>query len=219
MIEMVEIPGGTFLMGSREEDKDSFSNEYPQHEVIVPAFLMGKYPITQYQYEAVMGDNPSNFKGANRPVECVSWFDAVVFCQKLSQQSGKDYRLPSEAEWEYACRAGTTTSYYFGESLDKNQANFDSGSTTDVGHYPPNDFGLYDMHGNVWEWCLDHWHGHYQGAPTDGKAWTTGGYANTRIMRGGSWNHYPRRCRSASRLWYEPDNQSNYIGFRIAHDA
>ena len=219
MIEMVEIPSGTFLMGSRKRDKHSFSNEYPQHEVIVPAFLMGKYPITQSQYEVVMGNNPSNFKGANRPVECVSWFDAVEFCQKLSQQSGKDYRLPSEAEWEYACRAGTTKPSFLGESIARNQANYDSSYTTDVDAFPANDFGLYDMYGNVWEWCLDTWNGNYHSAPTDGKAWTTNGYSNARILRGGSWYDDPKCCRSACRNGSDPGRQNYRFGFRIAHDA
>jgi formylglycine-generating enzyme required for sulfatase activity len=219
MIEMVEIPGGTFLMGSREVDEHSFCDEYPQHEVAVSAFAMGKYPVNQAQYEAVMGHNPSRFRGRNRPVENVSWNEAVEFCQKLSQQSGKDYRLPSEAEWEYACRAGTTTPYYFGESLAKNQANFEGYRPTLVGCYAPNDFGLYDMHGNVWEWCLDHCHYNYQGAPTDGSAWTTEGNSNLRLLRGGSWYSSWWDCRSACRLRYGTDFQSCLIGFRVAHNA
>jgi formylglycine-generating enzyme required for sulfatase activity len=221
-IEMVEIPGGTFLMGSRVGEGWDCDDERPQHEVTVPAFLMGRYPVTQYQYKKVMGNNPSHFKGvnshfkgANRPVESVSWNDAVEFCEKLSQQSGKDYRLPSESEWEYACRAGTTTPFFFGESLAKHQANFDSDSTTDVGSFPANDFGLYDMHGNVWEWCLDTWHGNYQGAPTDGTAWATEGNSKLAMLRGGSWNSNPGYCRSACRDRWSPGIRGSDGGFRV----
>jgi hypothetical protein len=145
----------------------------------------------------------------------VSWNESVEFCQKLSEQSGENYRLPSEAEWEYACRAGTKTSFFFGESLAKKKANFDSDSTTDVGSFPPNDFGLYDMHGNVWEWCLDHWHDNYQGAPTDGTAWTTGGNSKLGMMRGGSWNTDPELCRSASRNRRDPGGRYKNVGFRV----
>lgn len=216
-LELVHIPAGTFLMGSPDSEPGRDLDESPQHEVRISAFAMGIYPVTQAQWQAVMGDNPSYFKGDNRPVETVSWHDAVEFCQKLSQQSGRTYRLPSEAEWEYACRAGTTTPYSFGESLAKSQANYDSGSTTDVGSFPPNDFGLYDMHGNVWEWCADDWHETYDGAPTDGSAWVEGGKSNQRlIFRGGSWGTFPRYCRSAYRNSYDPDLRSDYIGFRVA---
>jgi hypothetical protein len=217
-IEMVKIPGGTFLMGSRVGEAWDCDDERPPHEVTVPAFAMGKFAVTQSQYESVMGHNPSHFKGANRPVESVSWNEAVEFCEKLSQQSGKDYRLPSEAEWEYACRAWRTTPFFFGESLDKNQANFESDSTTDVGSFPPNAFGLYDMHGNVWEWCLDTWHGNYQGAPTDGTAWTTGENSKLAILRGGSWDNSPRYCRSTCRTRNEPDVQDDMVGFRVVSE-
>jgi formylglycine-generating enzyme required for sulfatase activity len=201
-------------MGSLSEEW-GWSCEGPQHEVAVPAFAMGKFEVTQAQYEAVMGNNPSSFKGANRPVESVSWNQAVEFCQKLSEQSGENYRLPSEAEWEYACRAGTKTSFFFGESLAKKKANFDSDSTTDVGSFPPNDFGLYDMHGNVWEWCLDHWHDNYQGAPTDGSAWAADGKSKRRVIRGGSWIGYPWYCRSAFRYWDYPGEWDYVVGFRV----
>jgi hypothetical protein len=214
-IEMVEIPGGTFLMGSSADNTEAYSSEHPQHVVTVPSFLMGRYPVTQYQYKKVMGNNPSYFKGANRPVECVSWNEAVEFCRKLSEQSGEAYRLPSEAEWEYVCRAGTTTPYFFGESLAKTQANYGSESTTDVGSLPANDFGLYDMHGNVWEWCLDTWHDNYICAPTDGTAWTTGGNSKLAMLRGGSWGSDPGPCRSACRVGEKPDVQDNFIGFRV----
>ena len=212
-VELIKIPSVTFLMGSSADNTKAYSNEHPQHVVTVPSFLMGRYPVTQYQYKKVMGNNPSRFKGANRPVECVSWNEAVEFCQKLSEQSGKNYRLPTEAEWEHACRAGTTTSYFFGESLAKTQANYDYGSdsTTDVGSFPANDFGLYDMHGNVWEWCLDHWHDNYQGAPTDGSAWITDGDSNKRILRGGDLGI----CRSALRDRGNPGGRDCGVGFRV----
>jgi formylglycine-generating enzyme required for sulfatase activity len=213
-IELVEISEGTFLMGS-PAGAGAYDNEHPQHVVTVPSFLMGKFPITQAQYKAVMGNNPSCFDGEDQPVERVSWNQAVEFCQKLSEQSGKVYRLPSEAEWEYACRAGTTTTYSFGDLSTKTAANYDSKSTTKVGSFPANDFELSDMHGNVWEWCLDHYHENYKGAPTNGSAWTAGGNSDGRVVRGGSWFNSPWYCRSGHRGWYEPGNNLNIIGFRV----
>ncbi|MCM1984266.1 bifunctional serine/threonine-protein kinase/formylglycine-generating enzyme family protein [Lyngbya confervoides] len=218
-LDLVMIPGGTFVMGSPESEAGRTSAEGPQREVTVPAFAMGKYPVTQAQYEALMGNNPSNFKGANRPVERVNWNEVVEFCQKLSSLAGKTYRLPSEAEWEYACRAGTTTPYFFGQTLSKSQANFSSAATTEVGSFPANDFGLYDMHGNVYEWCLDPWHEDYQGAPTDGSAWVTGGDSSRRILRGGSWTDFPRYCRSADRVRLDPGDRHSVFGFRLALSA
>jgi formylglycine-generating enzyme required for sulfatase activity len=216
VIELIEIPAGTFLMGSSDLDAGTHSDEYPQHKVKVPAFLMGKYPITRYQYGSVMEKDPCYLKqNPNLPVDSVSWDQAMEFCQKLSKQTRRKYRLPTEAEWEYACRAGTTSFYSFGDSLAKTQANYRSTSKIDVGSFPPNDFGLYDMHGNVWEWCLDNYHDNYQDAPTDGSAWTTGGDSSVRILRGGSWNDIPRNCRSAYRDGYEPVVQYNCIGFRV----
>jgi formylglycine-generating enzyme required for sulfatase activity len=158
----------------------------------------------------------------------VSWDDAVEFCQKVIAKTGRDYRLPSEAEWEYACRAGTTTPYYFGETITTDLANYNGNhtygnepkgkyqrETTDVGIFRPNAFGLYDMHGNVWEWCADYWHDNYDGAPTDGSAWISGGDSNSRLLRGGRWSSYPGYCRSAIRSSNSPDGRSFYIGFRI----
>ncbi|BAZ88366.1 serine/threonine protein kinase [Dolichospermum compactum NIES-806] len=181
MLEMVEIPAGTFYMGSPENEKGRSDDESPQHQVNVPSFFIGKYALTQAQYQAIMGNNPAHFKGANRPVESVNWNDAVVFCQKLSQKTGKNYKLPSEAQWEYACRAGTTTPFYFGESITPDLVNYEGNysyasapkgqyreQTTDVGTFPPNAFGLYDMHGNVSEWCEDDWQENYINAPING---------------------------------------------------
>ncbi len=185
-MDFVYIPGGKFLMGSPETEKGHRDSESPQHWVTVPEFFMGKYQVTQAQWQAVMGNNPSYFKGENRPVEMVSWYDCAEFCKKLSPIIGRDCRLPSEAEWEYACRAGTTTPFYFGETITSELANYDGNytyanepiglyrkETTPVGQFPPNAFGLYDMHENVYEWCADDWHDNYQGAPTDGSAWIT----------------------------------------------
>jgi formylglycine-generating enzyme required for sulfatase activity len=214
-LEMVGLPAGQFLMGSSERD-----NEKPPHQVQVNSFAIGKYPITQAQYQAVMGNNPSHFKNnPQNPVEKVSWDDAQAFCQKLSQITGKTYRLPTEAEWEYACRAGTTTRYYFGD--DDNQlgdyawGSENSNDTTHpVGQKKPNGWGLYDMIGNVWEWCEDNWHGNYIGAPDDGSAWLDNDN-DYPIVRGGSWYLSPALCRSACRS--SSDRRvSHYIsGFRV----
>jgi formylglycine-generating enzyme required for sulfatase activity len=183
-LEMVAIPGGTFLMGSPESEEGSYNRERPQHEVNVPPFFMGKYPVTQKQWRAVanlpqinreLDPNPSRFKGVTRPVETISWYEAVEFCDRLSEYTGKNYRLPSEAEWEYACRAGTTTPFHFGETITTEVANYNGNSTyasaskgqyrqktTPVGSFEvANAFGLFDMHGNVWECCNDHWHQKY----------------------------------------------------------
>lgn len=216
MIELVKIPSGSFMMGSPEGE--GYSDEHPQHEVTIKEFYMSKYPVTQEQYRAIMGENPSYFKdGDQLPVEQVSWDDAREFCQKLSEQTGKEYRLPTEAEWEYACRAGTTTKYYFGDDITEQQANYGSyiRKTTIVGKYPPNDFGLYDMHGNVWEWCEDDWHDDYEGAPTDGSAWVPE-RNDRKVARGGSWDDYPAYGRSAFRNNPSRDTRNGRLGFRIA---
>ncbi|MDY6990988.1 MAG: formylglycine-generating enzyme family protein [Cyanobacteriota bacterium] len=231
MLEMVAIPGGTFMMGSTENEAARSDDESPQHEVTLQPFYMSKYPITQNQYQAIMGENPSHFKGGNRPVECVSWCNATKFCQKLSQKTWKTYRLPSESQWEYACRAGTTTPFYFGETITSELGNYNGKyiygkapqgkyreETTDVGSFPLNAFGLYDMHGNVWEWCADDWHKNYQGAPTDGSAWLelSDEKNSTIVLRGGSWIDFPFYCRSAFRYYYVKRHVCiTYIGFRI----
>ncbi|REJ40445.1 MAG: serine/threonine-protein kinase pkn1 [Microcystis flos-aquae TF09] len=224
-LEMVGLPAGQFLMGSPDSDPDARDNQKPQHQVEVNSFAIGKYPVTQAQYEAVMGTNPSRFKNnPQNPVEDVSWNDAQAFCQKLSQITGKTYRLPTEAEWEYACRAGTTTPYYFGD--DANQLgdyawyNGNSQNTTHpVGQKKPNAWGLYDMSGNVWEWCEDNWHDNYIGAPKDGSAWLTNDN-HSQIVRGGSWYNKPYNCRSACRYYYSRrDVNSNHFGFRVVCGA
>ncbi|NEN89215.1 MAG: SUMF1/EgtB/PvdO family nonheme iron enzyme [Okeania sp. SIO3H1] len=234
ILEMVAIPGGTFIMGSPENEEGSNDDESPLHEVTLQPFYMSKYPITQDQYQTIMGKNPSHFKGGNRPVECVSWYDAVEFCQKLSQKTEKTYRLPSESQWEYACRAGTTTPFYFGETITTDLVNYDGDytygnapkgkyrkQTTDVGNFPPNAFGLYDMHGNVWEWCADDWHKNYEGSPTDGSPWLENDEKeHNAVLRGGSWISNPVNCRSAIRYNFDRcDIYYNYIGFRVVCDG
>ncbi|MDJ0675377.1 MAG: SUMF1/EgtB/PvdO family nonheme iron enzyme [Calothrix sp. MO_167.B42] len=234
-LEMVKIPRGTFKMGSLTTEEGSDDSERPQHQVTVPSFFMGKYPITQAQWRTLarivhlqvnrhLDPDPSYFKGDNLPVERVSWYDAVEFCDRLSQYTGKQYRLPSEAEWEYACRAGTRTPFHFGETITTDLANYNDnyGSTTDVGSFPPNAFGLYDMHGNVWEWCLDDWHSNYKGAPTDGSPWFDKNdnlyqKSGLAVLRGGSWIFNPDYCRSACRLndFAGRDNIYYYVGFRV----
>jgi len=272
-LDMVAIPGGTFLMGSPAgEGRDA---EHPQHEVTFPSFFMSKTPITQAQWHIIasrtdlkvnrdLDPDPARFKDDpapktlpnyvfsetvptrwDRPVERVSWYEAVEFCDRLSQLTGREYRLPSEAEWEYACRAilpdsssiressqnTTYPAFHFGETLTDQLANYNAnntyayepkgqyrGQTTPVGSFPPNAFGLYDMHGNVWEWCLDDWHDNYEGAPTDGSAWLddNDNYSRSRkILRGGSWCDVPHFCRVAFRINVIPGYLVNYDGFRV----
>ena len=177
--EFATIPSGSFMMGS--PDGEGYDDEHPQHEVtFAEPFEMSTTHITQAQWRAVsvlpkiaieLPSDPSYFKGDDLPVESITWYQAIEFCKRLSAHTGDEYDLPSEAQWEYACRAGTTTRYWTGDELTKEQANFDSTCTTPVKKYPPNPFGLHDMHGNVWCMCADTWHGNYVGAPTDGSAW------------------------------------------------
>ncbi|GCL43954.1 bifunctional serine/threonine-protein kinase/formylglycine-generating enzyme family protein [Dolichospermum planctonicum] len=224
MLEMVEIPPGTFYMGSPENEEGRYDDESPQHQVNVPSFFIGKYPLTQAQYEAIMGNNPAYFTGNNRPVEQVSWNNAVAFCQELSQKTGKNYKLPSEAQWEYACRVGTTTPFYFGESITPDLVNYNGNyayaaapegqyreQTTDVGTFPPNAFGLYDMHGNVWECCEDDWQENYINAPVNGSALIS--RSDYKLLRGGCWGSNPGDCRSACRGFNFLDDYG--IGFRV----
>ena len=241
-LHMVLVPGGTFLMGSPDDEPEREEREGPQRDVSVASFFMGRYPVTQAQWRVVaampqvgreLKPDPSRFKGDNRPVEQVTWYDAVEFCARLSAHTGRPYRLPSEAEWEYACRAGTTTPFYFGNTLTTEVANYDGNftyadgpkgeyrkETTPVDHFGiANAFGLCDMHGNGYEWCQDHFHSDYKGAPTDGSAWTEGGDSERRILRGGSWVDDPRYCRSACRDTFGPDYRSYYNGFRVVCSA
>jgi formylglycine-generating enzyme required for sulfatase activity len=250
-LNMVLIPGGSFLMGAPETEERSSSDERPQHPVNISPFLIGQYPITQKQWQAVaalpkinreLKPNPSYFKGDNLPVESISWYEAVEFCDRLSEYTNRPYRLPSEAEWEYVCRAGTTTPFHFGETITTDLANYRGtdwewegktypgfygkgprGSyrekTTPVGSFDAaNAFGLYDIHGNVWEWCSDHWHKNYEGAPIDGSAWLSQDENENhyRVLRGGSFNDNPEVCRSAFRSRLNPDNAYNVIGVRVA---
>jgi formylglycine-generating enzyme required for sulfatase activity len=182
-IPMIQIPAGEFLMGSDESDPDAYPDERPRHQVQLQGFSMSQTPITQAQWRAVamlppvdrtLDPDPSYFTGDSLPVERVSWHDAMEFCARLSIETGESITLPSEAQWEYACRAGTTTAYAFGDTLKNQVANYEGNSTTPVGTYPANAWGLHDMHGNVWEWCLDNYHASYDGAPTDGSAWVRG---------------------------------------------
>ncbi|MEY3827899.1 MAG: hypothetical protein RLZZ148_2720, partial [Cyanobacteriota bacterium] len=241
---MVSIQGGKFLMGSPEGE--GYSDEKPQHEVTIPDFWIGQYPITQEQYQAVMGTNPSTFqdtegKKKNYPVERVTWNKAVEFCEQLSELTNQEFRLPSEAEWEYSCRAGTTTPFYFGATITTDYANYRGTDwttggntypgnyglgpkgifreeTTEVGSFPANAFGLYDMHGNVWEWCADDWHENYEGAPEDGTVWlntNNSQQGNYKCLRGGSWYDYPVYCRSAIRDRLDAGDYVDSVGFRV----
>ena len=223
---MMRIPAGEFMMGAPEGESDSSDSERPQHRVQVAEFFMGQTPVTQAQWRSVVMNSelincklepdPSRFEGDNRPVEQVSWDDAQEFCWRLSMLSKKDYRLPSEAEWEYACRAGTETAYHFGPMLTKDVANYDRSNTTDVRTYPANRWGLYDLHGNVWEWCEDDWHGNYDGAPEDGSIWIkTSKDKLNKIRRGGSWVLNPGHCRSADRNYYSRDLRDYNFSFRV----
>lgn len=232
---MVSIPGGKFFMGSPDDEPERFDCESLQHPVTVKSFFVSKFVITQAQWQAVatlapinrhLDPEPASVKGRNRPVEQVSWEDAVEFCARLSQKTGRDYRLLSEAEWEYACRARTTSPFHFGEMLAPSLANYNNSlysneqgnhwQTSQVGSFPANAFGLYDMHGNVWEWCADHWHDNYQGAPVDGRVWLSNDDVKSRVIRGGSWKNSSRLCRSAYRSWNPQDGRGNLLGFRVA---
>ncbi|NER29150.1 MAG: SUMF1/EgtB/PvdO family nonheme iron enzyme [Symploca sp. SIO1C4] len=270
-LDMVYIPGGTFLMGTEDEeierlcekyDRKYFRRERPQHQVTVQPFFMGKYPITQGQWKAVASmthltvnldlyPEPSRFEEDpdrgktrwDRPVEQVSWYDAIEFCRRLSKLTGQEYRLPTEAEWEYACRAVTdkqlpvtsdwsknlsSPPFHFGETLTDELANYDASfiyaeepegkyrlETTSVGSFPANAFGLYDMHGNVFEWCEDDHHKSYENAPIDGSAWRSRDKETTKVIRGGSWGSRPTYCRCAVRIDDLPDDDYYIIGLRV----
>jgi formylglycine-generating enzyme required for sulfatase activity len=259
-LEMVYIQGGSFIMGSPPEELNSSDNERPQHLVTLQPFFMGKYPITQAQWKAVanmpkialdLKPDPSNFKGNDRPVENVNWLEAIEFCQRLSRHTGKIYTLPSESQWEYACRATPLNKggkggsireedlikewnqkyhqpFYFGENITPELVNYDGNNpygdalkgeyrqqTTKVGQFPPNNFGLYDMHGNIWEWCLDNYQEDYNNYPKNGSAYINDSGDKVRMLRGGSWDLYSKHCRSAYRNRFVSGFFFNYIGFRV----
>ena len=266
-LTLIEIPAGSFLMGSPPEEPERLDDEGPQHEVKLESFFMSQTPITQAQWREVaawqplpaerwgqdLNPDPSHFQNRegqaegkvrllegeantdNRPVENVSWLDAMEFCNRLSQRTGRTFNLPSEAQWEYACRAGTITPFHFGETITTDLANYNGrhtyadgpkglnrSQTTPVGMLPANAWGLHDMHGNVWEWCQDESHESYEGAPTDGRAWMdvlevekSKESEKLRLLRGGSWNYNPGYCRSACRLHDQPVNADTYVGFRV----
>jgi len=217
-IEMVLVPGGSFLMGSPENETGHSDKEKPRHQVTVRDFHIGKYEVTQAQWRAVMGGNPSHFKGDDLPVENVSWNDAEAFCRRLSEMTGKKYRLPTEAEWEYACRAKTDGAYAGDLDAMAWYGNILEVKTHPVGRKRPNAFGIYDMHGNVWEWCEDDWHKSYANAPSDGSAWvdkpSRGPY---RVVRGGDWNDNAAILRSSNRSADLPGSRlAAFLGFRLA---
>ncbi|MGB3640954.1 MAG: formylglycine-generating enzyme family protein [Rivularia sp. (in: cyanobacteria)] len=233
-LEMAYIPGGTFMMGLLEDEET-------QHQVTLKSFYMGKFTVTKAQWKVIallhkikrdLYPELSSYeeKDKNRPVERVSWTEAAEFCARLSKATGKQYRLPSEPEWEYACRAGTTTPFHYGETITSELANYfahrssyadepkgeSRGRTTPVGQFPPNAFGLYDMHGNVWEWCRDTWLDDCEKLPTDGSAWINYQNRINRSMRGGSWTVSPDKCHSAYRLKVDRTNLIPENGFRVA---
>jgi len=232
--EMVVLPSGSFFMGSPPDpEPDPFSNdspkpigyfsEKPQRRVHIQSFAIGKYEVTQEQWFAVMGNNPSSNKGRTLPVEQVSWDDSQQFIAKLNQRTGQKYRLPSEAEWEYAARAGTTTEWNHGNDESKLgdyawYSQNSGGKTQVVGQKLPNAFGLFDMHGNVWEWTQDCWHENYTGAPKDGSAWITACNGNYRVIRGGTWYYKAAILRSANRNQSGPVVRNYITGFRLVRD-
>ena len=235
-LRLIQIPAGEFLMGSPATEPARSDDEGPQRLVRLGGFLLGQTPVTQAQWAAVarwpkqqldLNPDPSCFKGARRPVEQVSWEEAMEFCRRLNQQwSGVYFTLPSEAQWEYACRAASATPFAFGGTLNADLANYDARSayatgpigayrreTTDVARFPANAWGLHDMHGNVWEWCLDNW-GSYGEAPTDGSP-RLAEWIFQKVLRGGSWDSPPELCRSAYRSCDYRLLRDFDIGFRV----
>jgi formylglycine-generating enzyme required for sulfatase activity len=244
-MDMVLIPAGTFKMGSLQAEEGHYPDESPQHDVAVSSFFMGQKTVTQLQWQAVarmprinieLKSNPTQLQVSDLPVGRISWVEAIEFCQRLFRYTKREYRLPSEAEWEYACRAGTEAPFHFGETIDAKLANYRAKNeeiggtkylgeygpgglgeygqqTIAVGSFPPNPFGLYDMHGNLWEWCQDSWHDSYENAPTDGTPWEEKG-DSYHVLRGGSWLNPPRNCRSACRNHLNYDVNIN-VGFRV----
>jgi uncharacterized protein (TIGR02996 family) len=228
-LELALIPAGSFIMGSPEEEQERQGDEGPQHRVtLTRAFYLGVYPVTQSQWRAVMGSNPSTERKADHPVSGSSWNRCQTFCNKLTEQTGLKFRLPTEAEWEYAARATTTTPFHFGATISADIVNFDGNycyrgqakgiyraKTTVVGSFPPNAFGLYDMHGNVWELCQDGLREYTEEPVSD----PVGLEKEYRAARGGSWFHLPWHCRCAYRIHRGVDNGDRYIGLRVCAEC
>jgi len=228
-LELVQIPGGSFSMGSPLTETGRSSDEGPAHQVTLDGFWLGKYEITQEQWRAVMGNNPSSFVGSKNPVDQVTWDQSNEFCHKLSEKTGRTITLPTEAQWEYACRAGTQTVFHTGDNISTSEANFHGHypygngvpgeyreKTLPVGSFLPNSFGLYDMHGNVWEWCMDRYQPEYYGKPEASEKNPANISSGAMcVLRGGSWQSAPRLCRSAVRHYIHPDQTNNMVGFRV----
>jgi formylglycine-generating enzyme required for sulfatase activity len=238
-LDMIWIPGGSFWMGSPETEVGRDAHESPQHAVTLQSFCLGRFPITQAQWHAIaqlpqvqrpLNLDPSNFKGKDLPVDQVSWHDAVEYCARLAHHSQRSYRLPTEAEWEYACRAGTASPFNVGDTITSDWANYDGSyayAEELEGHYwqrttpmekfsIANAFGVSDMHGNVWEWCADSWHDDYQDAPMNGSSWQSEESESRRVLRGGAWYCLPSLCRSAQRHWDHVDQGGSGTSFRVA---
>lgn len=235
-IVLAHIPGGKFTMGGPSDEDGFRPNESPQRQVEIAPFLMGVHTVTQEQWRAVMGTLPpidQAFRGDNLPVSNVSWIDVGMFCPLLSEASGMEIRLPSEAEWEYGCRAGTATPFHWGPTISPLLANYNA--TQPYGAGQPgefrrclmpagwsglaNGFGLYDLHGNVWEWCSDAWHDDYNGAPSDARPWLSRTDEGYRVQRGGSWRDRPELCRSAFRVGDIAFNRDHIVGVRVCSSA
>jgi formylglycine-generating enzyme required for sulfatase activity len=220
---MIELPAGEFVMGENEGDKFANDTERPAHRVkIASAFALGKFPVTIGEFRKFRSEHLIE-DAEELPVVRVSWEDATAYCKWLSETSGRAYRLPSEAEWEFACRADSRGPFAGGDELSTDEANFlydengtrvGMGRRTTVGDFPPNNFGLYDMHGNVCEWVADSWHPDYLGAPVDGSARTS--EDSRRVIRGGAWDYLPRLLRSSWRDWRLANQRADTIGFRVA---
>src|SRR5512142_2941261 len=229
-LDLIVVPSGTFQMGSRPNA--GTPDEHPQHFVAIKSFMLGKFLVTQGQWKAIMGKlPPCRFKGDELPVERVSWEDVQRFCQKLARKTDRPYRLPSETEWEYACRAGTTSPFSFGETITIAVVRYNGMHTfrdeapgqyphvtSKGGTFPPNAFGLYDMHGNLWEWCADNWLDDYSSSPRDNNSYQNKD-SRYRVARGGSWHEPPALCRSATRLKVLQTDADEVMGLRVACEA
>jgi formylglycine-generating enzyme required for sulfatase activity len=222
--DLVLIPGGSFLMGENEEDKFAGDTERPRHRVTLPSFQMGRAPVTLGELRRFLPDHEADLP-AQWPAAMLSWDDAQAYCAWIGEHLGCSYRLPTEAEWEYAARAGTQTPYPWGDAIRPDLANhwyneqgekIGPGHRTPPGCYPPNDFGLLDMLGNLCEWVQDTWHPDYENAPSDGSAWESGGSTDSRVLRGGAWDYLPRLLRTSWRDHLPACSCRDNVGFRIA---